>query len=95
MRLKEGSKQGGERQEMYGQERGRGGCLQGDREEGGRWGGAGLGVRNVHWPGGGQDEPDHWGSLQTKAAPTLLAGVRSLFPAPAGTGRGDRSAGML
>lgn len=53
VRLKEGSKQGGERQEMYGQERGRGGCLQGDREEGVRWGGTGLGVRNVHQPGEG------------------------------------------
>ena len=53
VRLKEGSKQGGERREMYGQERGRGGCLQGDREEGVRWGGTGLGVGNVHWPGGG------------------------------------------
>lgn len=53
MRLKEGSKQGGERREMDGQERGRGGCLQGDREEGVRWGGAELGVWNVHWPGGG------------------------------------------
>lgn len=53
MRLKEGSKRGGERQEMDGQERGRGGCLQGDREEGVRWGGAGLGVRNVRWSEGG------------------------------------------
>lgn len=52
MRLKEGSKRGGERQEVYGQERGRGSCLQGDRKEGVRQGDVGLGVGNVCWPRG-------------------------------------------
>lgn len=68
--LKEGSKQGGGRQEMEGQERGRGGCLQGDREEGVQcraWGwGSGMCTEK------GLNEPDD-GIIADQDTPTALS----------------------
>lgn len=92
VRLKEGSKRGGERQEMCGQERGRGGCLQGDREEGVR----GWGSETCTALGGGYDEPSALGVTADQAAPTPLAAVplqqAGPFPSPSGDRQGDRSA---
>lgn len=68
--LKEGSKQGGGRQEMEGQERGGDGCLQGDREEE-------VQCRTWRWGSGmctgeGLDELDH-GSIADQDTPTACS----------------------